>query len=362
MRPWIWLSPLITLACGPTVAPDEQPLPDLDVMADVLATLPSIAPDTEGARTFAPGDAVDDFLIVQRFGLECHWENENPGACPTGVPADLSTKYSTDRLLGLVAHAEMVTNEIFRPPGASRCASGGAWTPRTLDLGSFVSDDPGGDPTRFLVDAFDRFDCVSTGGARGTAWSVTDGKRYESITVTKGEASLGADASFVFQAVILLDGARRARVVAANAAGVTLGSGVSAMRSVVVANLTNRRFLVRTGGGPSGGMSGAGQGGVTVAGVREAGVWFARSAETPDGVCVDNPTLMAVDPTACAMESAAWADGQTPAAWLGLDAADAGVLDDWLALWSEGPATSLLADADAPSTAEDRADLPDRIE
>lgn len=336
----------------------------LDMMPDLIAALPSFQA-ARVARTPATGDPIQDGMILGRFKLECHGDDVAlQNDCPAGVPLDLSTKYSGDTVLGLIAGAQMNANQILQHAFIGTCdVDNLVTTARPVTLAAFVSDDPDGDGGRYLIDDMSRLGCVAeVAPSRWAAWAIPDGSRREVVTLVKGALQGTTEQSFINQTVILLDAAGSPRVIALNDVNLTTNppSYVGNGRALVIANLVNRRFLLKTSGGAMVlGVVAAGQAGLSPAGIASPGVFFAR-AET--GYCIDNETKAEADAASCATEAAPWVDAMTPGSYLALSAEDAVLLAPHLAAFADGATASVIPTASVPSGVADKIHFPDRIQ
>jgi hypothetical protein len=335
----------------------------LAMMPDVIGALPSFAAGPAMAN--AVGDPVADALILNRFKLECHGENvAMQNDCPAGVVLDLTTKYSGDTVLGLIAGAETNANEILQHATIGTCTVPGL-TPRAgkVTKSSFVSTSTGGEGARYIVDELGALGCIAdVSSTRHVAWAIPDATRRVSVTITKG-APLGSGGmqSFISQSVITLDAAGKPRAIALSDVNVTTmpPAYVGNSRAYVIANLATRRFLLKTSGGASvSGVIAAGQAGLSPAGIAGAGLFYAKTDSST--VCVDNETKK--EASGCSVESAPWASGSTAASYLELTAEDAAAFAGYLAEFDDGPTGSHLTAAEVPAGTVDLIHFPDRIQ
>lgn len=329
-----------------------------------MRALPSISSTSSTARAGAPGDDITDFYITNFFKFECHHSQFGVNYCPEGTVPDTSNKFTATTMIGLILHAEALSNEVFRSSYTS-CGTGEEARALAVSSSSFVSND-GGDASKYLVDFFGLLGCVGyfTTPARHNFTYSPATDRFVVLRTRKHDLeSPGWDQTDIHQSYFALTPAGTNRLLAFNMAGINDTGGVNnwGSRVLLIVNIETRRFLVRQRDGANY-VTAAGQAGFDVNGVPQIGTYFVKTPNTPDGVCVDNTTSKEVDASECSTETAAWSGADDVVAYLEITSAEQADLAAFLAYFVDGATATNLTESEAPGSPADAIHFPDVIE
>lgn len=320
--------------------------------------LPAISSSSNSPALQAVGDDVTDTEISNFFKLECHMPGSDDN-CPAGITADDDTKYSVTTLIGVIYHAEMYMENVIDYE-MEDCSTTG------VTSSSFVTDDATGDTSTYLIDYYDLLDCVGSSSYEGntqyfTARTSTDSGYVILVTRKHDTSTSGWDQSDIYQAYVSTDSDGEARFLAFNTTNINDTSSTdSTFRTVLLVNLSTRRFLVKHHGTGSNYVIAAGQGGITDSGEYQSGYYFAKSSGTPSGICVDNATQTEAASSNCSDEQASWSGASDVASYLDLTATEQTEIENFISYFTSGPTASGLSVY--PSSANDAGHIPDRIQ
>ncbi|MBU2512025.1 hypothetical protein KJ966_11860 [bacterium] len=332
----------------------------LDFANSAARALPAIeGSSSSSAPSLTAGDVISDQVISNFFKLECYMPDSDNN-CPTGVTPEINTnKYTVTTLIGVIYHAEMYMENVLNY-FASSC------TAATVNASSFKTDDSSGDTSTYLIDYFSQLNCIgsSTYSSQTQYFATqtdTSAKNVMIVTRKHDTATAGWDQSDIYQAYLSKTDASNDHVLAFNTTNINdTAADDSTFRTVLIVNLSNRKFLVRFHGTGSNYVMAAGQGGISTAGVFESGYYFAKSNATPSGICINNATRLEADAANCSAETATWTSAADVATYLDLTAAEQTDLANFLLYFTDGPTTTALSVF--PATATDAMHIPDRIE
>ncbi len=214
-----------------------------------MTSLPAVTtPGTSGqglrasSAVLGTGTIADYQALLYLFRLECqHVPNDN--YCPPTVhpSSDLMdpTRFEMGSLIGMIYHAQMYTGSLV-----TGCSGEG--TSMTVSPSSYAAANPGGNPTKFVLDEYYLYTCRSSNVSDANAETrvvsaVADGS-YQAALHTRhnynsGDGRLQTDFSQVY---VSMEGSSP-RFLALNFSAAT----PHASRIVLLVNLTSHRFALK---------------------------------------------------------------------------------------------------------------------
>ena len=332
----------------------------LNLAGKAARALPAIASSSSSSSfSFSVGDATSDQVINSFFKLECYMPDVVDN-CPTGIGPEIETnKYTVTTLIGVIYHAQLYMENVLNY-SLPDC------TTATVSASSFVTDDSSGDTSTYLIDFYDQLNCLGSSTYNSqtqyyAAQSDTSTDNVMIVTRKHDTGTSGWDQSDIYQAYLSKTDASTDHILAFNTTNINdTSTGDSTFRTVLIVNLSTRKFLVQHHGSGSNYVVAAGQGGISTAGAYESGYYYAKSNWTTVGLCIDNSTRLEVDASNCSNETASWSSTAEVATYLDLTSIEQTDLANFLSFFTNGPTATALSVY--PTAATDVMHIPDRIE